>query len=250
MKIIQPPRKRGKSNSRAKDQIELVDTNSLNNLDSSNSSSKSIAFAAKPKVSNTRHHKTKPRGLDARRAKTSSTPEQGQNQSQSRRAASRKQDLRTRLYHKAIQLLARREHSISELRRKLMGSKALDGSSGNGKSATEIIEKILSQLVSENFLSDQRFAEAYVRARGLRGIGPIKLRAELNSKGVDSALIEELIDMEGSQWRQSAQQQYDKKYGDKPVNDYNEWTKRARFLQGRGFTMEHIKAAVPNLSFE
>jgi len=184
MKIIQPPRKRGKSNSRAKDQIELVDTNSLNNLDSSNSSSKSIAFAAKPKVSNTRHHKTKPRGLDARRAKTSSTPEQGQNQSQSRRAASRKQDLRTRLYHKAIQLLARREHSISELRRKLMGSKALDGSSGN------------------------------------------------------------------SQWRQSAQQQYDKKYGDKPVNDYNEWTKRARFLQGRGFTMEHIKAAVPNLSFE
>ena len=32
-----------------------------------------------------------------------------------------------------------------------------------------------------------------------------------------------------------------------PVKDYNEWSKRARFLQSRGFSMDHIHSTVPQV---
>ena len=46
-----------------------------------------------------------------------------------------------------------------------------------------------------------------------------------------------------------AREQYEKKYGVKPLDSYKEWTKRARFMQGRGFTMEHIQAVMPSADF-
>ncbi len=56
--------------------------------------------------------------------------------------------------------------------------------------------------------------------------------------------IEEAVNAQGSHWFDYARQHYQKKYRNTVVNNYNEWTKRARFMQNRGYTMEHIKAIV------
>ena len=59
----------------------------------------------------------------------------------------------------AVALLARREHSQSELRRKL-SQRTYD---------ERTIAPVLATLVEERLLSDERFAEAYIRSRFRRG---------------------------------------------------------------------------------
>ena len=135
---------------------------------------------------------------------------------------------------KAVDFLARREHSQYELTQKL---------SARGFSA-EDIEQALSRLVDKGLQSDERFAEAYVTTRYQRGQGPYKIKAELKQKGLDEDLIDEAIKIEKYDWYQQASNVYQKKYGHKPVTDYNDKLKRSRFLQQRGYTPEHIEHAM------
>lgn len=83
------------------------------------------------------------------------------------------------LYETALRLLTQREHSRVELSQKLQQL--------GGNSST--IEKLLDELSAKNYLNDARFAEAYVRMRMQRGMGPLKIRHELRLKGLDAALI-------------------------------------------------------------
>ena len=73
---------------------------------------------------------------------------------------------------------------------------------------------------------------------------------ELTSKGISDLLIAQFLDMNSPIWINCAIAQHDKKYGVEGVSDYNAWTKRARFMQSRGFTMEHIQVALPEIEFE
>lgn len=141
------------------------------------------------------------------------------------------------LFARGVRLLAMREHSVKEMTHKLFEK-------SEGSDATHAV---VDELIAKKYLSDERFTEAYVRARGNRGFGPVKIKAELKNKGVSSHLIQEHLDEGAAIWFDSAQAQYQKKYGDAPICDYSAWTKRARFMQSRGFTMEHIHVTVPRL---
>ena len=141
------------------------------------------------------------------------------------------------LMAKGMRLLAMREHSIKELNDKL-AVKAL---------SKEAVTAVLDELIENNYVSDERFAESYVRSRANRGFGPIKIRAELKNKGISNRLIAEYLDIDSAIWLDNARNQYHKKYGDDAVSDYNTWTKRARFMQSRGFTAEHIQVSLPAL---
>src|SRR3954463_4005031 len=79
---------------------------------------------------------------------------------------------------RAMRLLARREHSREELRRKL-APKVAQG---------ENLEAVLDELAARGWLSDARFAEQSIRA-GSRRYGPIKLAHGLRAKGVDDEAI-------------------------------------------------------------
>lgn len=136
--------------------------------------------------------------------------------------------------HRAVGLLARREHSAEELKVKL-NQKGFDSMA---------IEQVIVRLQSENLQSDDRYAEAFVNERKRRGHGPVKIQYELKNKGVSIKLIEAYVDPQSYEWTEIAQLQYQKKYVKEEVNNYNEWTKRARFLQGRGFTSLQIRASV------
>ena len=139
------------------------------------------------------------------------------------------------LLAKGMRLLAMREHSIKEINDKL-SAKAL---------CLDTVGAVLDELIKNNYVSDERFTESYVRSRANRGFGPIKIRAELKNRGVSNQLISEYLDIGSVIWLDNARNQYHKKYGDTAVSDYNTWTKRARFMQSRGFTAEHIQVSLP-----
>jgi len=140
----------------------------------------------------------------------------------------------TAVLHRAIDLLSRREHSASELYSKL----------SNKGFEPEFINQTLERLQAEKLQSDERFTESFINERKRRGHGPIKIQHQLYQKGVRDDLIELYLQPESTEWLDLAQQQYQKKYTNPHVNNYNDWSKRARFLQSRGFTSDQIRSTV------
>ncbi|MGM0564194.1 MAG: regulatory protein RecX [Pseudomonadota bacterium] len=134
----------------------------------------------------------------------------------------------------AMDALARREHSRHELRHKLC-DKGAD---------PELVTQVLDDLRAENLQCDERFVEDWVNNRYRRGKGPMKIRAELRAHQLDESLVETALMAADLDWYAAARQAYNKKYGTSLPDDYNERAKRMRFLQGRGFSSEHIRHAI------
>lgn len=130
----------------------------------------------------------------------------------------------------AMRMLAVREHSTRELRRKLRQRR--------GEEA--VVEAVLERLTADGMLSDGRFVEAYVRSRIERGQGPIKIRAGLVERGVSGGLVEEALDFESGFWNARAQAVQARRFGNEPPADGSEWARRARFLWARGFPSDVV----------
>jgi regulatory protein len=130
----------------------------------------------------------------------------------------------------AVRLLSRREHSAFEIRNKLAKREFDDGE----------IAQAIAELIEGGWLSDERFAEAYIRMRQLKGFGPIRISIELNERGVDESIVDAYLDTNDDIWLQSLKEQYQKKYKNKEIEDYNDKAKRIRFLQYRGFSLDVI----------
>jgi regulatory protein len=135
------------------------------------------------------------------------------------------------LFQTAIRLLARREHSRFELQQKLIQR----GFTPN------IVEPLLKQLLEKNLLSDKRFAENYIHYRTNKGYGPLRIAAELQHRGVDRDIIDELLDASSEEWIQKIQYLKQKRFGKKPPIHFNEQARQMRFFQYRGFTPDQIR---------
>jgi len=103
------------------------------------------------------------------------------------------------------------------------------------------IEEILDVLSQEGLQSDERYAESYVNMRRNRGYGPLKIKQELQQRGVSSDLISMYVDFHDPVWLSTANHAYEKKYGARALDSANERAKRMRFLQSRGFTGDIIQ---------
>ena len=136
----------------------------------------------------------------------------------------------------AVRLLSRREHSAFEIRDKLH-KRDFDEAE---------IEQAIIELQQGDWLSDERFAEAYIRMRQLRGFGPIRISIELNERGVKESIVEHYLQSGDESWQQTLEQQYQKKYRNRSIEDYNDKAKRIRFLQYRGFALDLIYQVVKN----
>lgn len=134
----------------------------------------------------------------------------------------------------AMNWLARREHSFAELRTKLA---ARDYSS-------EDIDKTLKELAADGLVSDERFAESFIAARMRKGQGPVRIKMELEKRGVDAELIRLYTDDAGLEWHSLAKQVRLKKFGDDRPADFKAKARQMRFLEYRGFTGEQIRTAV------
>jgi len=141
---------------------------------------------------------------------------------------------RQTLYGRAVNLLARREHSAAELRIKLANTEVTE----------EEIEQLLLQLVEMGLQSDDRFAENYVRYRSQRGFGPLRIRQELNERGVASDIADEHLRQIEVDWFELAHTARCKRFGENSPSDFKERAKQQRFLQHRGFSHEQINESL------
>ena len=84
----------------------------------------------------------------------------------------------------ALQLLGRRDYTTAELRRKLLDREY---------SAPDVADAI-ERLTSAGLLDDRRVAIAHVRTAGtVKGRGRLRIQRELEARGIDRALIRELV---------------------------------------------------------
>ena len=132
----------------------------------------------------------------------------------------------------AVALLARRDFASGELRQKL-GSQGYDAA---------VAAAVVADLTEERALDDARYAENYVAYHVGRGHGPLRIGADLRSLGVPATLVEAALDT-GPDWRELARTVRIRKFGAEPPEEWTEKTRQARFLQYRGFSSDHIRAA-------
>ena len=137
------------------------------------------------------------------------------------------------LRQRAVRLLARREHTRAELARKL----APHGTQNE-------IDSVLNELARAGLQSDARFAESYVRAQAAR-LGAARLRRTLRQKGIDGELAEAHV-AELPDELERARTVWTKKFAVPPA-DTREWARQARFLQGRGFSVETIRKLLKDI---
>jgi regulatory protein len=155
-----------------------------------------------------------------------------------------------------MDLLARREHSLSELERKLC--RRFD--------APDLVASVLRDLQRENLQSDERYAEGLLRQRIQRGYGPTRIRQDMRERGLDEAAISAAHAAVEPDWFAAAESVFARKFGaaagaeaelaivgreEGPADPaalrearqvaLKEKAKRMRFMQYRGFASEHFR---------
>jgi len=131
------------------------------------------------------------------------------------------------LRERALNLLARREHSRAELFRKL---------SRHGEA--EEINELLDVLERENLLSNERYAEALANSRSGRH-GSLRLKADLRDKGVSDSIVADIVREARDGDLAAARTVWAKRFGHAPVNAA-ERAKQMRFLASRGFPLDIV----------
>ena len=160
---------------------------------------------------------------------------------------------------RALQWLAQREHSRSELRDKLLrllkrsnrqAANADDAADAELEAAEQDdpaladpaaeVETLLLWLEAHGYLSQERFIESRINARQAR-YGNLRIRQELKQHGV-------ALDAEGRQALQltefdRAKEVWRKKF-DAPAADAAGRVRQMRFLSGRGFSLDVVQRVV------
>ncbi|MGH8561944.1 MAG: regulatory protein RecX, partial [Nevskiales bacterium] len=135
---------------------------------------------------------------------------------------------------RALGLLARREHAVLELKRKLLQ---------RGYPA-DLIASTLAGLSAEGLLSETRYADEWARSRVARGQGPVRIRAELRQSGLTDAQVQRALAGVDADWGRLATDVRRKRFGNEPPATLAERARQTRFLESRGFTADHIRQAM------
>lgn len=164
---------------------------------------------------------------------------------------------------RALTLLVQREHSITELRRKLLRHaqaadaakpSAIDAVGNTDADEDEVVtefdadarvDEVIAWLRQHNYLCEERFVESRVHARAGR-YGNLRIRQELAQHGValtpetSQALKESELDRATEVWR--------RKFAEPPA-DATDKARHARFLTQRGFSPEVISRVLRNAGY-
>lgn len=134
----------------------------------------------------------------------------------------------------AIDLLSRRDHSCHELKQKLQQK---GGAAGD-------VANLIEWCTDENYQSDSRYCAMLVRSKVNKGYGPAVVSQAAREQGIDRELLTQTIDELEIDWFALASAQYQKKFADKPITDFQDKQKRMGFLQRRGFNSAQIQYAL------
>ncbi|EIX9600761.1 TPA: recombination regulator RecX [Klebsiella pneumoniae] len=146
-----------------------------------------------------------------------------------------------RLLDRAIRILAMRDHSEQELRRKLVAPVM----SKNGPEALDVtpdeLEQVVAWCIENRYLDDNRFVGQFIASRSRKGYGPARIRQELSQKGIARQVVDQAMRECDIDWVSLAREQAQRKYGEPLPSAFNEKVKVQRFLLYRGYLMEDIQ---------
>lgn len=133
---------------------------------------------------------------------------------------------------RALGLLVRREHSRRELTRKLTARGVED----------EDARAAVERMTAEGWQDDARFAEQLVRSRAGNGYGPLRIRAELGTHGLDREAVAAALAAWDGDWDEQARDLVRRRFPG-GFDDVATRRKAADFLIRRGFSAEQVRAA-------
>lgn len=150
---------------------------------------------------------------------------------------------------RAVALLAQREQSRQELRRKLLRIAATppshDGSHGErgegaSRDVADQVDALLDELEIQGLLSAERFVASRIRTREAR-FGTERIQRELAQHGLALPAEQRLMlrDTELDRAREVWQRKFGAPAGDAPGR-----ARQARFLTGRGFSADVVRQLV------
>lgn len=135
---------------------------------------------------------------------------------------------------RALGLLTRREHSQRELTHKLTARGVEPGQAA----------AVVARLREAGWQDDIRFAQSLLRTRADAGYGPIRLRAELLTHGLDREAVAAVVDGYDGDWADNARDLARRRFGADLADDLKRQRKAADLLYRRGFDADHIRAAI------
>ncbi len=119
-----------------------------------------------------------------------------------------------RLLDCAVRILAVRDHSEQELRRKLVAP--IMGKNGPEEidATAEDYERVIAWCHEHGYLDDSRFVARFIASRSRKGYGPARIRQELNQKGISREATEKAMRECDIDWCALARDQATRKYGE------------------------------------
>ena len=133
---------------------------------------------------------------------------------------------------RALRLLSLREHSRTELERKL----------GRFEEEEGTLTKALDELQAKGFISEARVIESVLHRRSAK-LGAARIKQELQGKGLDPQAVRDAVAGLQETERVRAQEVWRRKFGAAPT-DAKETLRQMRFLATRGFTTDVIRRVV------
>ena len=137
---------------------------------------------------------------------------------------------------RALRLLSGREYSRSELERKLSSFEEEPGT----------LSLALDDLQAKGFISEARVIESVINRRSGK-LGLMRIRHELQAKGLDPESVAQVLGGLKASERERAQEVWRKKFGAAP-SDAQDAAKQMRFLASRGFGGDVIRQVVKGAS--
>lgn len=130
---------------------------------------------------------------------------------------------------RALRLLSAREHSRVELERKLSRFEQMPGE----------LRQALDELQAKGFISEQRVVESVLHRRAGR-LGAARIRQELQDKGLERQLVEQVVAELKDSELVRARDVWRRKFAGAPASPA-ERAKQVRFLLTRGFSAEVVR---------
>jgi regulatory protein len=132
----------------------------------------------------------------------------------------------------ALRLLAGRDFAAAELQGRLT-SRGFEAS---------VAQAVIGEFTASGALNEARYAHNYVSWHAGRGQGPLRIAADLRRQGVEVTLVAAAL-AEQADWADLARRLCRAKFGARTPTSWREKARQMRFLQYRGFSADHIRAA-------
>ncbi|RYF75200.1 MAG: recombination regulator RecX [Comamonadaceae bacterium] len=129
---------------------------------------------------------------------------------------------------RALRLLSQREHSRSELERKLASHEQEPGA----------LARALDELESKGFISEARVVQSVLHQRAAR-LGGARIRQELQAKGIAPEAVAQALQSLHDTELERARALWQRRFGMPPA-DARERARQTRFLLARGFSGENV----------